>query len=35
MIALVTEATASQVADALRAAGAVNVIVSTVRTGDI
>ena len=34
MIALVTEATASQVADALRAAGAVNVIVSTVRTGD-
>ena len=35
MIALVTEATASQVADALRAAGAVNVIVSIVRTGDI
>jgi mevalonate kinase len=35
MIALVTEATASQVADALRAAGAVNVIVSTVRTSDI
>ena len=34
MIALVTEATASQVADALRAAGAVNVIVSTVRTSD-
>jgi mevalonate kinase len=32
MIALVTEATASQVADVLRAAGAVNVIVSTVRT---
>ena len=34
MIALVTEATAAQVADALRAAGAVNVIVSTVRTSD-
>ena len=34
MIALVTEATASQVVDALRTAGAVNVIVSTVRTGD-
>jgi mevalonate kinase len=34
MIALVTEATASQVAAALRAAGAVNVIVSTVRTSD-
>jgi mevalonate kinase len=35
MIALVTEATGPQVADALRAAGAVNAIVSTVRTGDI
>jgi mevalonate kinase len=35
MIALVTEAAASQVADALRAAGAVSVIVSIVRTGDI
>jgi mevalonate kinase len=34
MIALVTEATAPQVAHALRAAGAVNVIVSTVRTSD-
>ena len=34
MIALVTEATASQVADALRAAGAVTVIVSTIRTSD-
>ena len=34
MIALVTEATAPQVAGALRAAGAVNVIVSTVRTSE-
>ena len=35
MIALVTEATAAPVADALRGAGAANVIVSTVRMSDI